>query len=447
MAKDLTQGPITGLLFKLAFPGVFSLLGMTVNHFIDGIWVGKIGPEALAAIAPAAFATWIVFSFVEVMPVGMVALISRFYGEKNFVQAGRTTSNVLKFVILISVLLTLAGALFSRHVFVAVGVSAQVVKLGTDFLTVFSLGLPAIFISEIIYAILRAVGDTTTPMKLTLAAIAVNMILDPLLIFGLGPFPKWGMAGAALATVIGYYVALFLAIRKVAGGVIPFGILSGGLFAMDSRLLWRVARIGIPISISGIIFSLIYLILAKVASPFGDFAVASFRVGQLVESVSYMVCFGFAQATASMVGQNLGARLPDRAQKTALVAQLVISGFTLCISFILYYFAWPITSIFTSDLPTTTAAVNYLKIIALSQVFMGFEVVLEGAFSGAGDTFPPMIVSIVGTTLRIPLAILLTGSLGFGYLGLYWAITISTVLKGIVIAVWFNLGRWKAKQI
>jgi len=431
----------------LSFPGVLSLLGMTINHFIDGVWVGKIGPAALAAIAPAAFTSWIVFSIVEVMPVGLLALISRFYGERNYADATGSASNVLKFVILISIILAIAGAIFSKYVFMAIGVSPQVVKLGNEYLIVFSLGLPAIFISEVIYSILRAVGDTTTPMKLTLTAISVNMIFDPLLIFGIGPFPQWGMAGAALATVMGYYVALALALEKVAGGVLPFGILSDRRLAMDFRLLWRVARIGIPISISGIVFSLVYLALSRVASPFGDFAVASFRVGQLVESISYMVCFGFAQATASLVGQNLGAKLPDRAQKAARMAQVVISGFTLCLSFILYYFAWPITSIFTTDLPTTTASVHYLQIIALSQIFMGFEVVLEGAFSGAGDTFPPMVVSIVGTLLRIPLAIIFTGPLGMGYQGLYWAITVSTILKGIVVAIWFSLGRWKTKQV
>jgi Na+-driven multidrug efflux pump len=148
-----------------------------------------------------------------------------------------------------------------------------------------------------------------------------------------------------------------------------------------------------------------------------------------------------------MIGQNLGAGKPERAEKSAWTAQGIITIFTTGISFILFFGAEPITRLFTSDIPTLTASVYYLKILALSQVFMGFEIVMEGAFAGAGDTMPPMLVSIAGTALRIPLAIILVGPMDLGYPGIYWALTLSTCIKGIVMAIWFKLGRWKTKQI
>ncbi len=447
MARDLTKGSIPGLLFKLAMPGVLSLLGITVNHFIDGIWVGRLGPKALAAIAPAAFIIWIVYSFVDTMPIGLVAVISRYFGEKNLEKASEISKKIFQFIALISLVFVAAGLMFSRDIFILVGVSTEVIRLGTIYLTIFSLCLPALFLTEVIASIFRAIGDTTTPMRLVLVAIIANIILDPLLIFGIGPFPRLEMAGAALATVIGYYLSLIWAFIEIRKGKLPFKVVTFKILALDFSLLWRVARVGIPISISGIIFSIVYLILSRVAAPFGDHVVASFRVGQLIESVSFMICFGFAQATASMVGQNLGAKLPDRAEKSAWTAISMISVVTIVLSFMFYFLARPITTIFTTDSSTVTAAVYYLKIMALSQLFMGFEVVFEGAFSGAGDTFPPMIISVIGTTLRIPLAVIMVDSLGLGYTGIYWAITVSTVLKGIVIIAWFRLGRWKLKTI
>ncbi|MCP4581370.1 MAG: MATE family efflux transporter [candidate division Zixibacteria bacterium] len=447
MAQDLTRGSIPKLTLRLALPGVLSLLGITVNHFIDGIWVGKIGPQALAAIAPAAFIIWIIFSLVDIMPIGLVAIISRYYGEKRIDKAEDVSQKINQFIILVSFIFLALGVFFSRYAIEMVGVSEEVVRLGTIYLEIIAFKFPALFIGEVIFSIFRAVGDTTTPMKITLAAIVCNLIFDPLLIFGIGPFPEMGIAGAALATVIAYYIALIWAVIEIRKGKLPYKIFPKKILAIDLSLYWRVAKVGIPLAISGVVFSVVYLVLARVAAPFGDFVVASFRVGQLIESISFMVCFGFGQATASMIGQNLGARLPDRAEKSAWTAQGIITIFTLVISFILFFFAQPITRLFTNDIPTMTAAVFYLKIIALSQVFMGFEIVLEGAFSGAGDTLPPMLVSIVGTAIRIPLAIFLVGPMGMGYPGIYWALTISTVLKGVTIAIWFKLGRWKLKQI
>jgi putative MATE family efflux protein len=447
MAKDLTTGSITRLIISLAMPGVLSLLGITINHFIDGIWVGRLGPEALAGLAPSSFIIWILYSFVDIMPVGLLAIISRYYGEKKPDRASETSQKVIQVVAFVSLIFMVGGLMFSRQIMTLVGVSEEVVNLGTIYLTVMAFCLPALFLTETYSSIFRAVGDTTTPMKLTLTAIVVNMIFDPLLIFGLGPFPRLEMAGAALATVLGYYFSLGLAIFEIARGKLPFKVLELKWLPIDMALIWRVAKIGIPISISGVVFSIVYLILSRIAAPFGDYVVASFRVGQLVESVSFMVCFGFSQATAGMVGQNLGALLPQRAEKSAWTAVGIISAFTILMSFFLFFFAGSITRIFTSDFNTLTATVLYLKIIAFSQLFMGFEVVLEGAFSGAGDTFPPMLVSILGTSLRVPLALILINIDGIGFLGLYLAITVSTVLKGLTILLWFKAGKWKTKKV
>lgn len=447
MARDLTQGPLANLIVRLAVPGVLSLLGITVNHFVDGIWVGKLGSEALAAITPSSFIIWILYSIIDVMPIGLVAIISRYYGEKNIDKASETSQKVIQIIFFISIILSVCGWLFAKNALELVGVSTEVVRLGSIYLMIISTCLPAMFLTETYSSIFRAVGDTITPLKFTLAAIVTNIILDPLLIFGIGPFPEMGIAGAALATVIGYYLSLCWAFVELNKGKLPFKIFKARLLSFDFPLIWRVAKIGIPISISGIGFSIVYLILVRIAAPFGDHVVASFRVGQFIEAISFMICFGFGQATASMIGQNLGAKLVSRAEKSAQTATVIVSVVTIVFSFVFFFAAKPLVSIFSSDIQVVTAAALYLKIMAISQLFMGFEIVFEGAFAGAGDTFPPMIVSIIGTALRIPLAIIFVSSFNWGYQGIYWAITITTVLKGVVIFIWFKLGRWKLKQV
>jgi len=237
MARDLTKGSIPGLLFKLAMPGVLSLLGITVNHFIDGIWVGRLGPQALAAIAPAAFIIWIVYSFVDTMPIGLVAVISRCFGEKNLEKASEISRKIFQFIAFISIIFVVIGLIFSRDVFILVGVSTEVVRLGTIYLTIFSLCLPALFLTEVISSIFRAIGDTTTPMRLVIVAIIANIILDPLLIFGIGPFPRLEMAGAALATVIGYYLSLAWAFIEIRKGKLPFKVVTFKILALDFSLL------------------------------------------------------------------------------------------------------------------------------------------------------------------------------------------------------------------
>jgi putative MATE family efflux protein len=447
MARDLTTGSIPLHIWKLAIPSVLSLLGITVNNFIDGVWVGKLGPEALAAIAPSAFVIWLIFSLMDIVPVGLVAVISRYYGEKSMAKASETSVKMLQFTVMASILFMFIGLFVSRYILGFVGVSPVVVRLGNIYLQILACGLPGFFLTEALFGVFRAVGDTAIPMKATIISVVANMILDPLLIFGIGPFPKMGIGGAALATILAHYLSLGWVIYMVYRGKLPFKVFVPRILPFDFKLIWKVINIGIPISISGIVFSAVYLMLSHIGAPYGDFVVASFRVGQLCESVSFMFCFGFGQAVASMVGQNLGAQLPQRARQSAWVTVGIVSAFTLGFTLLFSLLAKPITSAFTNDIPTSTAAVYYLRIIAISQLFVGFEIIGESVFSGAGNTVPPMVVSIVGTLIRVPIALLLVGPLGVGYPGLYWAITISTIIKGTWITLWFRLGRWEFRKI
>jgi putative MATE family efflux protein len=278
-------------------------------------------------------------------------------------------------------------------------------------------------------------------------SLALNIILDPLLIFGWGPFPRLETDGAALASVfsqgIGSLLFVFLIIRgKLA---CRFSLLPK--WDLDFSMVWRILRIGIPASSAWILFSVVYLFINKIVALFGTEAIAALGIGNRMESISFLTCIGFSTAASTLVGQNLGAGKPERSAQAARQT----AGITVMVTGLvaLTFFAFPrqIASFFISDPRVVEIAIGYLRILALSQMFMALEIVFEGGFAGAGNTVPPMIVSIAGSAARIPLAYLLAVHWGIGINGVWLAITSTTIVKGVVLSFWFRRGRWKTKRI
>ncbi len=446
MARDLTKGSIPRHTFALAIPAVLSMFTIVVNNFVDTALVGHLGNAELAAVGSAGFIIWLIFSIMDIFTVGTVAIISRDYGAENFKDASEKSMDIIRFAILFSIVLAVTGAIFSGEIFKLLNLGPEVEDLGRVYLMIVFLSIPALFLWEVVNAIFRSVGDTTTPMIIMIAAIGLNIVLDIFLIYGVWIFPRLETMGAAIATAIAHTAGAILALFFVLKGKIPFRILPRSLRGINYGVIRKLFKIGLPISVASIIFSLVYLVLTRIMSEFGTAAVAAIPAGNRAESISYMTCFGFYMAASSMVGQNLGAGQTERASKAAWTSVGIISVITFVFGVIFFVFSREIISILTDEPDVLTVAASYLKILAISQVFMGLEFVLEGVFAGAGRTMPPTLVSIPGTLLRIPLAYYLAISLGMGPNGIFWAITISTILKGIAMLVWFRAGTWKRKE-
>jgi putative MATE family efflux protein len=277
--------------------------------------------------------------------------------------------------------------------------------------------------------------------------VAVNIILDIFLIYGVWIFPRLEVVGAGIATTVAHTFAGLIGFYFVKTGRIPFKIIPVNLFKIDFGVVFKTIKIGLPISLAGLNFTIVYLVITRIMSEFGTAAVASIPVGNRVESISYMTCHGFYMAVSSMVGQNLGARDPARAAKSVWTSSGIMSAITLFFGAIFIVFPEYITVIFSEDPEVIRISAEYLRILGYSQVFMGFEFVFEGAFTGAGYTVPPTIVSVPGTLIRIPLAYYLAITLGLGPIGVFWAITVSTVIKGLWLAAWFKFGTWYKEEI
>ena len=447
MARDLTQGSIPRHVVALAVPALFSMFAIVMNNIIDTGLVGHLWASQVAAVGSAGFVIWLLFSIMDIFSVGTVALISRDFGAGDLQAASEKAMHIIRFAVLFSIFVGIIGIILSGRIYHLLHLAPDVERMGAVYLMIIFMATPALFLSEAGGAIFRAVGDTTTPMIVMLSSVGINIVLDICLIYGVWFFPRLETMGAAIATSVAHTIAFGIGLTLILKGRLPFRVLPDNLWPIDFKVIGKMFRIGLPTSLASVNFAIVYLFMTRIMSEFGTAGVASIPVGNRAESLSYMTCFGFYIAASAMVGQNLGAGRPERAEKSAWTTLGIISLITFFFGLAFFIFAKNITSLLTNDQEVIKIAVQYLKIIALSQVFMAFEFVLEGAFAGAGNTLPPMIVSIPGTFLRIPLAYYLAIPMGLGPAGIFWAITISTILKGTAVMIWFKTGSWKLNRI
>lgn len=436
---------------------------------IDIFWIGYLGTEALAAVGGISFLIWAIFSVGEILSTGVHAYVSRFFGARKLDDAREFAFfGMISSVILAGIL---AGILLLARegIFTAIGYSGEVTELADQYFFTFLIGLPLMFLFMVGEAVFRASGDTKSPMMILGATLFLNALLDPLLIFGYGPVPAFGIRGAAAATVFAHVIAagwiIVLARRKRLVALTPAQ--PGAVKVSNPRRMhsaaqpkhqaappavfpvrlvvntWRMVLIGFPRGISGFSFSLVYLAIARILLVFGEAPIAALGICHRIESIAYLSCVGFSVAAATMIGQNLGARLPARGEKAAWISLFYASAVLLFYSVITAVFAPEIISLFSRDPEVLDAGVSYLRILALMEVFLAFEIVIDGAFSGAGNTLPPMVISLPITALRIPISYIVAVHFGMGVESVWWVIAVSTMIKGILTVAWFRKGNWK----
>ena len=292
------------------------------------------------------------------------------------------------------------------------------------------------YLNAILTGLLTAAGNSRTPFIVNVAGLVFNVVLDPVLIFGIGPFPELGVSGAAAATVTAQALVSLLFFKAVLREKVLFPHLR--LWVLFPVKVWReIVRIGVPSAVQNLIYAGISMILTRLITGWGDLAVAAQRVGSQIESVSWMVGDGFSAAVNAFLGQNYGAKRYDRVRRGYFCAIAMTAAWGLCTTFLLIGMARPLFSIFLQEEEVMALGVNYLRIVGLSQMFMMVEQTSIGAFSGLGRTLYPSIVSVTFTSARIPVAVLLSSVMGLS--GIWWALSISSMVKGCILFVSFVL--------
>jgi Na+-driven multidrug efflux pump len=399
----IITGPLRPAILRLALPAVGTTLFQVLFNITDTFWVGRtLGATALAAVSLASYSVWVMVSFGELVGVGLTAVAARRHGERDPNAAARATGTALALALVIQFI-----------------------------------GAFLVFGYFVVSASFRSAGDTQTPFYLLGGSVLLNLVLDPVMILGWGPIPALGVYGAALATVLtrglSFVVGLELLRRRRA--ILP---------VFEPEVGRTMLRIGSPTMLTGVLFSVIYMLLVRVVGTFGTPAIAALGVGHKIEGMSYMICIGFGLAAETLVGQNLGAGSPDRAREagwlTARIAA-VPSG-VLAIVFLLLPEA--LIGIFSSDPDVIHAGSLYLRTAALAQFTMAFETVLEGALTGAGYTFWTMVIIVALSAIRIPLAALIAPA--YGLLGVWWILAFTAMGRAVALTSLWHWGRWeKAK--
>jgi len=432
----MISGSIDRAILHLGVPAAAAALLQAGFLVVDTFWLGRVGPVALAAASTAGFMMWLAQTLGDGAASGSGSVLARAVGEGDTGAAARAATAGQTLAVWGSALVSIAGLLSSHAIFAFMGTAPAVTADGLHYMWVILAGMPAYFLFVWLSAAFRAVGDAKTPLKLLALAAAVNLVVDPLLIFGLGPLPALGVTGAALATVLSWLVASAWGWVLLGGLGIrpqPFAFLRPPQFET-----WRALRVGLPLGLEGAFFSLIYILLTRVITSFGTPAVAALGIGHKLEVLNYFVCAGMGAAATTLVGQNLGAGDPRRAVRSAWRTLFLTCLPVGAVTALLVAFPETAIGVFSGDPDVVAAGTTYVLLVGVTQLFMAAEVVLLGAFAGAQWTAVPAVIEIGLTAVRVPLAMWLV-SQGWGVEAVWFAIASTTVVKGTLLAALFGL--------
>jgi putative MATE family efflux protein len=437
----LKDDPVKSLLI-LSFPVIILNILRAGYNIVDMFWLGKLGKEHLAGVSASIFLVWAMHGLSALVTVGIVAGISRNLGEGKIETARSNTWRSLKLAFALGIILTFFLYPLIDPLIGMIGLEPVAHKAGIEYLRIMMSSVVAGFMLFSLHSVMIAWGDTKTPVKVYLATFVFNIVASPILMFGVGPFPRLETKGAAIATVVSYVLGgcIFISVIirnkwivfKEVGQEIPFK---------------RYISVGYPVALSGMFFSIIYYFIAKITAAFGSDAVGAMGVGHKVEALAYFFSQGVAAGLSTFVGRNLGAGFEDRAKIGAVAAikyTAIVSGTYSLITFI---FAPFIVSIFNSDPGLVAQGTNYLRIVMPIEILQSVLIVIEvGAFAGSGYTKPSFAVSLPVTFLRIPLAWFLAVQLGLEATGVWMTIALTMSVNSLIFIALFKNQKWlKAK--
>ena len=439
-AVALVRDPLARTVRRVALPAVASNLLMTLFASVDAFWVGtRVGSPGLAAVSTAVFWIWGAVSLAEMVSIGLTAVAARRYGERRRHDAAVAAGQAVLLSLVLGAAVGLTGWLLLDEMFSVMRTPPVVTALGKSYLGAYLAGAPLIYGFFSVDAAFRSAGDTRTPFVLLATSVCLTLVLDPLLILGIGPFPSLGIAGAGVATAAtrGTACALGLALL-VRRGMLRFA-------RPQWATLGAIARVGAPAAGTGVAFSLIYVLLTRVTTQFGTPALAALGIGHRVESWLYMIGLGGGAAAAAIVGQNLGAGRPERAALAGWVTLAYTSVPGVLMFALGLLIPEQLASLFSNDPLVIAEAASYLRIVAVSQLVLCAEIVLEGALGGAGATLPPMLVSTTLTLSRIPLAAWAASQ--WGTAGIWWTISLTATARGLAMVALWRWGRWRRSSL
>jgi putative MATE family efflux protein len=445
--KDWTQGSIVNNLWLLSWPMIISSVLNTLGPTVDMIWVGKLGSASVAGVGLAGLAVQLVNSLLMGLFAGLRAMVARFVGAGDNESANRATEQAITVSAIFSIIMAAIGIFFARQILGIFGVNADVAVQGAAYLRIQFIGMVAMTIVMMSSSTMQASGDTVNPMKISVIYRVVHVVLCPFLVFGWWIFPKMGVSGAAMTSVI----------SQSLGGAIGLWFLFSGRtrlrptfkgFRFDTSLLWRIVKIGIPASINSMERSVVGLVMMWFIKPYGTLAIAAHTIMTRVEMVVLMPGMGFGQASGVLAGQNMGANQPERAERSGWLGVAMFEVFMVISAVAIFLWAPGIVRIFNSETGVVEIGSAFMKIAAVGYFFMGFAAVLADCLNGVGDTVIPMATSLITMwAIQIPLAYFLPKWTGLGVIAVRWAMAAALAMRALTYVIYFRAGKWKRLKL
>jgi len=445
--RDMTKGAMASHILAVAWPVMISFLLQTFYNLVDAFWLGKLGKTALAAPTITMNVFFVGMSLAMGLSLAGTTLVSQYRGAGRTEDMGRAGGQTLLLLGGVGTSFAVVGLIFSSPILRLLQTPPDAFPETLAYMRWILAGVPLMFAFFVYQGIHTGVGDTVGPLQVNLVSVALNVVLDPILIFGLGPVPPMGVVGAALATVFSRSVASGIGIYRLFRGDRGFCLQLSDL-RLDRPLMGRILRVGIPTSLGQSGTALGFTLLMGIVNTFGSAVTAAFGVGHRIIMMAMVPVFGLSQANATAVGQNLGADRPDRAARSVRTACIMVAIILFPITTLMFFFGDAISRIFINDPEVVQYGRDLFRITSYSVFTFGFVMVLLGTFQGSGHTVPVMVLNMSRLWgVRIPAAYLLAIVLGLGPSGLWWAMFLSNTLTAVAGFVWFSAGTWKRKVI
>jgi MATE family, multidrug efflux pump len=444
----LLEGSIPRSLFLLAVPIMGANILQVAYQIVDAFWVGRLGADAVAAVSVTMPIMFVLIAAGMGFAIAGTTLIAQYTGARDHAMVDHVAAQTLLTIVAVSIVLGALGFFVAPVLLTLMGVSPHVYDGALSFMRVIFAALPFTFIYAMAQGLMRGVGEVKAPLYIVAGTVVTNFVLDPILIFGRYGAPAWGVAGAAVATLIAQLIAAIIALRLLFGG--RYGIhIHWRDFKPDFAFVRRAFLLGYPASIEQSARGVGMTLLTFLIASFGTVVTASFGVASNVFNVVIIPAMGFSMATSTLVGQNIGAGNLLRAEKVARLSASITFGVLTAFGILCILFAPALVRFFIPEDPAVVAeGAAYIRIVAWSFGFIGLQFALMGVLRAAGEMIPAMVISLVSQWgLQIPLAFVLAERTPLGVAGIWWSTPVANVLTAIVAGLWFARGTWKTRRL